>query len=69
MGLFGKGTSWSALHSMGGSQGESQHLLSQREKIITHTVIHYFNPIVLLKLVREQKKAKQWPKEERKTGS
>nr|QHD59428.1 S2 protein [Equine infectious anemia virus] len=61
MGLFGKGVTWSASHSMGGFQGESQLLLPSNPKRLTHQmrITRCFNPIVILTIVRAR-----WQREE-----
>nr|ACY07738.1 S2 protein [Equine infectious anemia virus]ACY07739.1 S2 protein [Equine infectious anemia virus]ACY07741.1 S2 protein [Equine infectious anemia virus]ACY07744.1 S2 protein [Equine infectious anemia virus]ACY07746.1 S2 protein [Equine infectious anemia virus] len=61
MGLFGKGVTWSASHSMGESQGESQLLLPNNTKRLTQEmrIMQYFNPIVILTVIKAR-----WQKEE-----
>nr|AAG02704.1 S2 protein [Equine infectious anemia virus] len=52
MGLFGKGVTWSASHSMGGSQGESQPLLPNSQKNPSMRKTQCFNLIVIIMTVR-----------------
>nr|ACY07759.1 S2 protein [Equine infectious anemia virus] len=61
MGLFGKGVTWSASHSMGESQGKSQLLLPNNTKRLTQEmrIMQYFNPIVILTVIKAR-----WQKEE-----
>nr|UWI48065.1 S2 protein [Equine infectious anemia virus] len=62
MGLFGKGVTWLALHSMGDFQGESQPLLSRNQEKSPKTgIIQYFNPTVIIEGIR-----KKWRTEENK---
>nr|QIC50020.1 S2 protein [Equine infectious anemia virus] len=62
MGLFGKGVTWSALRSMGESQGESRPLLfSLQKRPLVQRGIQYLNPIVIMTIVT---RIKRWRKEE-----
>nr|QHD59413.1 S2 protein [Equine infectious anemia virus] len=64
MGLFGKGVTWSASPSMGGSQEESQLLLSssQKGRELKGRMLQCFNLIVIVRALRARKA--QWQKEE-----
>nr|AFP46250.1 S2 protein [Equine infectious anemia virus] len=61
MGLFGKGATWSALHSMGVSQGEYQPLSpnKQNQQIHKKGIIWYINPIVIMIAIK-----KKWQRQE-----
>nr|QBC73609.1 S2 [Equine infectious anemia virus] len=54
MGLFGKGTEWSVLRSMGVSQGESRPLLptNQGTQQVRISITQYFSHIVTLTVRR-----------------
>nr|AFP46328.1 S2 protein [Equine infectious anemia virus] len=56
MGLFGKGVTWSALHSMGVSQGEYQPLSpnKQNQQIHKKGIIWYVNPIVVMTAIKQK---------------
>nr|AFP46218.1 S2 protein [Equine infectious anemia virus] len=61
MGLFGKGVTWPALHSMGVSQGEYQPLSPNKQNQQTHKkgIIWYINPIVIMIAIK-----KKWQRQE-----
>ena len=66
MGVFGKGVTWSASHSMGESQGESQPAAPNSQKNLSVRRTQCFNLIVIIMTVRTawQNRRKQETKNE-----